>query len=198
RLSTITDKVGIGITSPTEKLEVSGNTKVTGTLFTSTLSSTSPLSLQTGGTTRIYLDDAFGNVGIGTTNPDYPLVVQGTAGTYVQVKTGQTDEYDTGLNFGDANSPDDGAVIYNHFYKRMGFTTNGVYGRMVISSAGNVGIGTTSPQGALDVSSTTGAFIVPRMTTAERDALTTVNGMIIYNTTTNQFNFYENDAWVTK
>jgi hypothetical protein len=63
---------------------------------------------------------------------------------------------------------------------------------------GKVGIGTTSPQGALDVSSTTGAFIVPRMTTAQRDALTAVNGMIIYNTSTNQFNFYENGAWVTK
>ncbi len=62
----------------------------------------------------------------------------------------------------------------------------------------NVGIGTTSPQGALDVNSTTGAFIVPRMTTAQRDALTAVNGMIIYNTTTNQFNFRENGAWVLK
>jgi hypothetical protein len=61
-----------------------------------------------------------------------------------------------------------------------------------------VGIGTTSPQGALDVSSTAGAFIVPRMTTAERNALTPVNGMIIYNTTTNQFNFRENGAWVAK
>lgn len=61
-----------------------------------------------------------------------------------------------------------------------------------------VGIGTTAPEGALDVSSITGALIVPRMTTAQRDALTAVNGMIIYNTTTNQFNFYENSAWVTK
>lgn len=63
---------------------------------------------------------------------------------------------------------------------------------------GNVGVGTLSPQGALDVSSTTGALIVPRMTNTERDALTAVNGMIIYNTTTNQFNFYENGFWVLK
>ena len=65
---------------------------------------------------------------------------------------------------------------------------------------GSVGIGTTSPQGALDVSSTKGGFIVPRMSTLERDAptFTAVNGMIIYNTTTNKFNFYEDGAWVTK
>jgi len=63
---------------------------------------------------------------------------------------------------------------------------------------GNVGIGTQNPAGALDVSSTTGALIVPRMTTAQRNALTPVNGMILYNTSTNQFNFYENGAWVIK
>jgi hypothetical protein len=62
----------------------------------------------------------------------------------------------------------------------------------------NVGIGTTNPQGALDVSSTKGGFIVPRMTEGERDALTAINGMIIYNTDTNQFNFREADQWVTK
>ncbi len=66
------------------------------------------------------------------------------------------------------------------------------------ANAVNVGIGTSTPQGALDVVSTTGALIVPRMTTAQRNALTAVNGMIIYNTTDNQFNFYENGAWVTK
>jgi hypothetical protein len=70
--------------------------------------------------------------------------------------------------------------------------------QFLIRASGGVGIGTNSPQGALDVSSTTGAFIVPRMTTTQRNALAAVNGMIIYNTTTNQFNFYENGAWVTK
>jgi len=50
----------------------------------------------------------------------------------------------------------------------------------LIRASGGVGIGTNNPQGALEVNSTTGAFIVPRMTTAQRDALTPVNGMIIY------------------
>jgi hypothetical protein len=43
-----------------------------------------------------------------------------------------------------------------------------------------------------------GAFRVSQLTTTQRDAMTPENGMIIYNTTTNQFNFYENGAWVTK
>jgi hypothetical protein len=71
----------------------------------------------------------------------------------------------------------------------------------IVSSSGFIGISDKRiiPQGALDVTSNTGAFIVPRMTIQERDALVNkINGSIIYNTTTNQFNFYENGNWTTK
>ena len=63
---------------------------------------------------------------------------------------------------------------------------------------GNVGIGTDDPKGALDVTSTTGALIVPRMSGTERNALTEENGSIIYNTDTGYFNFFEGGSWVTK
>jgi hypothetical protein len=33
------------------------------------------------------------------------------------------------------------------------------------------------------------------LTTAERDALAAANGMVIYNTTDNKFQGYENGAW---
>ena len=36
---------------------------------------------------------------------------------------------------------------------------------------------------------------VANLTTAERDALTAANGMVIYNTSTNKFQGYENGAW---
>jgi len=74
----------------------------------------------------------------------------------------------------------------------------GDFNTNVININGKLGINTSTPQGVLDINSTSGALIVPRMTTTQRNALTAVNGMIIYNTTTNQFNFYENGAWVTK
>jgi len=46
------------------------------------------------------------------------------------------------------------------------------------------------------IQSTTGAFIPPRMTTTQRNALTGVNGMAIYNSTTNALNAYVGGAWV--
>jgi hypothetical protein len=69
----------------------------------------------------------------------------------------------------------------------------------VVRNDGKIGIGgAPDTYGALDIQSATGALILPRMTTAQRDAMTPKNGMIIYNTSTNQFNFYENSSWVTK
>jgi len=47
--------------------------------------------------------------------------------------------------------------------------------------------------GILDITSTKGALLLPRMTTTQRDALTAVNGM--FNSTDNKFQAYENGAW---
>ena len=48
---------------------------------------------------------------------------------------------------------------------------------------------------ALEIQSTTGALLIPRMTEAERDELNIVNGMMIYNTDTGEFNIYANGDW---
>tara|TARA_B100000214_G_scaffold126276_1_gene89811 strand:- start:414 stop:1352 length:939 start_codon:yes stop_codon:yes gene_type:complete len=68
---------------------------------------------------------------------------------------------------------------------------------MRITSDGNVGIGTTtSPSAPLEVSSTEGGVIVPRMTTAERNAIAApTNGEIIYNSTTHKFQGRADGSW---
>jgi len=53
----------------------------------------------------------------------------------------------------------------------------------------------TNASVGLELSSTTKALLVSRMTTAQRDALTATNGMIIYNTTTNTFQGRAGGAW---
>jgi hypothetical protein len=76
------------------------------------------------------------------------------------------------------------------------FKTNNTE-RMRITSAGNVGIGTTSPVGSaiLDLNSTTSGFLVPRMTTAQRNAIVSpANSLIIFNTTTNCLEIYSSST----
>ncbi len=72
---------------------------------------------------------------------------------------------------------------------------NVIYGDL---SSGNVGIGTTSPatSALLELSSTVGALLLTRMTTTSRDALTPVDGMILYNSTENRIEAYENGYWI--
>lgn len=45
-----------------------------------------------------------------------------------------------------------------------------------------IGSNTATTDAALDINTTTGAFLLPRLTTAQRDLLTPVEGMMIYNT----------------
>lgn len=54
----------------------------------------------------------------------------------------------------------------------------------------------TNSSTGLEVQSTTLAFLLPRMTTTQRNALTAVNGMVIYNTTTGVVEAREGGAWV--
>ncbi len=66
-----------------------------------------------------------------------------------------------------------------------------------IGAYGNVGIRTTTPatSAALEIAGTDGALLLPRMSAAQQDALTGVDGMLIYNAETNKFRGRENGAW---
>ena len=66
---------------------------------------------------------------------------------------------------------------------------------------GQVGINdnNASPDASamLDVKSTTKGMLIPRMTTTQRDAITSpATGLMVYNTTTTAFNYYNGTAWV--
>lgn len=67
-------------------------------------------------------------------------------------------------------------------------------------TAQNVGIGTTTPNSSalLDITSTTKGLLMPRMTTAQRNAIVSpADGLLIYNTTTDELNQRQNGAWKT-
>lgn len=67
-----------------------------------------------------------------------------------------------------------------------------------LTTAGPVGIGTDSVDDdvALEIDSSLGALLMPRMTTAVRDTLSAVDGMVVYNTTVSGFQGRANGSWV--
>lgn len=115
-------------TSTFDSLMVNNNATVGGTVTAGAFSSSSPLNLQTGGTTRIFVNDSTGNVGIGTLTPTRPLHVAGD---------GQFD----------------GTVFANAFSSNsaLELKTAGTTRIFVKASDGNVGIDTNDPMSQLDV-----------------------------------------------
>ncbi|SCY40716.1 hypothetical protein SAMN05192588_2715 [Nonlabens sp. Hel1_33_55] len=67
-----------------------------------------------------------------------------------------------------------------------------------LNSFGQVGIGTTmpDPSALLEINSTTQGLLTPRMTTAQRLAISNpANGLLVYDLTENSFFFFEDNSW---
>jgi hypothetical protein len=93
-----------------------------------------------------------GNVGIGTTNPKVALDVNGGSNTQLRL-TASDSQGASMVNFGDADNQAVGRIIYSHINDSFSFKTNNVNNRLYIDSEGNVGIGTTSPDSKLNITS---------------------------------------------
>ena len=57
-----------------------------------------------------------------------------------------------------------------------------------------INIETPDASAALDITSTTGGLLPPRMTTTQRDAISAAKGLVLFNTTTNTLQINEGDA----
>lgn len=107
---------------------------------------------------------------------------------------------DTGNVAGVANLNVTGTTTLAAALSGIAFLTSGVVSAVsALASLTSVAIGgaLTNASTGLEVNSTTRALLVSRMTTAEKNALTAVNGMIVYDSTLNKFQGYENGAWTS-
>lgn len=79
------------------------------------------------------------------------------------------------------------------------FGTNSLE-RVRITDTGQLSIGTATPNSSaiVDITSTTSGFLMPRMTSTQRNAITTpVNGLLVYDSTDTQFYYYTGSQWVS-
>jgi hypothetical protein len=111
-------------------------------------STSHPLYIKAGGGTRITVDQT-GNVGIGTTSPGQLLEVEGSN---PRILVSAQDSSNPELNFETGGTYSTDWAIYKHYWEGDLRFYNGFDALTLEYATGNVGIGTTSPAGRLDVS----------------------------------------------
>lgn len=175
--------------------------------------------IATGGVGRV-LVSVSGLVGIGTTSPGVRLDVAGAVraseGMRIEVSGGADATLnmlrtDTGARawlgipnwnpdafyiYGPTANGSEPSAIYEAGTWR--FMAAGVE-RMRITALGRIGIGTSGPNewALLELSSTTQGFLPPRLSTAQRNAITTPpKGLTLYNTSTDKLQVFAGGVWV--
>ena len=150
--------VGIGTTSPGEKLEVSGNIKTTAHLVLPygeindagtdmNIVGTNAVTLQTSAGTALTIPNASTNVGIGTASPEVDLHIVDDTYSQLRVETSGVGNVEIETQ---ANDNSDEAFFGTRSNHDLKFRTNWT-NAMTIDTSQNVGIGTTSPAYKLDV-----------------------------------------------
>ena len=163
------NRVGIGTTSPTHMLDISGSNPILALNDTDTTNDRFRLTYN-GGSTQLQVDpnnvrsgshllvavdgsermriNSSGHVGIGTTSPSYRLSVEAASGTDVTALF-KSDDANAWIQIRDNTTTDTGVMVGangDNLLLRAGSNT-----RMYLKSDGNVGIGTTSPSSKLQV-----------------------------------------------
>jgi len=146
--------------------------------------------------TTFSVDAKNNRVGIGTTAPNSNLDLGTNIGNSLTdvagkklalYNSGGTDFYGLGINSG---------VLQFHAASTVAETPG-----MVLTSGGNVGIGTDvvpNSNAILELAATNKGFLPPRLTTAQRNAISNPPaGLMIYNVNTNCMDFWNSSIWVS-
>jgi hypothetical protein len=147
---------------------------------------------------KIHIDAATERLGLGgNASPAAPVHISNTGGTNDTLKfTNNTTGHTSSDGF-EIRTNGNTARLINRENAPLILGTN-QSDRVTITGSGNVGIGTVTPNASAiaEMSSTTQGFLPPRMTSVQRDAISSpALGLVIFNTTTNCLNFFVGSGW---
>lgn len=136
--------------------------------------------------------------GLGATSATTALLVENSAGTdLLRVEDGGTARFSGQIRTTSGNSIFNGDLV---LIEGRIYNSSPLKGELEMSdynlAFGDTGDTTPTASAAFQVNSTTRGFLPPRMTTTERDAITSpAAGLMVYNTTTNKAQCYNGTAW---
>jgi len=166
-LSTLTDSVGIGTATPSEALEVLGNVLAT--------------------------DGSLNSTNIATTGQPVFLDVRNDVNDVLQLKFTQDTIGSVPADIWQFRTGGSGADIPIAFYKLDNTPL-----LFIDSDNENIGLNTNAPDvlAALDIVSTTKGFLAPRMTTIQKDAISSPpTSLVLHDTETNTMDRYSGTEW---
>ena len=141
------------------------------------------------------------NVGVGTNTPPSKLTIVGSSSSPSIPGTASTGVFRIGIGNNNIEGIDFGKLEIFPFsgWMQAGFDGTDTDPLSIQPLGGSVGVGTLDPQStaALDITSTTKGFLPPRMTQAQRDAISNpANGLLVYQTdATVGFYFFKSGVW---
>ena len=186
--------VGIGTTTPGSFLEI----KTNGTNYALNI-------LNSSGTTSLAKFDKFGKLGLGSIDPTYNLDIQSGS---VAARLNSTSGTSSASFFFSGASVVKGTITaYSsaHATKPNEFDINATNqlnlisgGLIHVSPTSGVLVGgtTITASAILDLQSTTKAFVPPRVTTAQKNAISSPSaGMFVYDTDFSAYSYHNGSSW---
>jgi hypothetical protein len=130
-----------------------------------------------------------------TANSAASLIIEDDGNTYMQFLTASGSE--SGIFHGRPGASIRGGIVFDN-QSNIRLRTGGNNTRMFIDSTGAVAVATTTPDASavFQVNSTTRGALLPRMSTTQREAITSpANGLLAYDNNTNSYWYNKAGNW---